>query len=131
MKQAIFGLLAVLVGAQAMAAEVGVSISVGEPGFYGRIDIGSFPKPQLILTSPVIITPVAVGVVRHPIYLHVPPGHAKDWGKHCRKYSACSEQVYFVHDSWYNNVYVPQHRERRGKANKSKDKGNGKGKHKD
>jgi len=32
----------------AHAADVGVSISVGQPGFYGQIDIGDFPQPQLI-----------------------------------------------------------------------------------
>lgn len=30
------------------AADVGVSISIGQPGFYGRLDIGDYPQPQLI-----------------------------------------------------------------------------------
>ena len=51
-------------------------------------------------------------VPREPIYLHVPPGHAKNWRKHCRKYDACGERVYFVQDSWYNQVYVPSYQER-------------------
>jgi len=25
-----------------------------------------------------------------PVYLHVPPGHAKNWRKHCREYNACN-----------------------------------------
>jgi hypothetical protein len=31
--------------ASAFASDVGVSISVGQPGFYGRIDIGDYPAP--------------------------------------------------------------------------------------
>jgi hypothetical protein len=104
----------------ALAAEVGVSVHVGEPGFYGRIDIGSFPPPQLVFPEPVIIQPVPVGVVRQPIYLHVPPGHAKDWRKHCRKYNACGQPVYFVQEDWYSNVYVPRYRDAQ---NKKKGKG--------
>jgi hypothetical protein len=81
----------------AIAANVAVSITVGEPGFYGRIDIGDIPHPELIYRQPMIIRPV-IGVVRAPIYLHVPPGHAKDWRKHCGKYNASGERVFFVHD---------------------------------
>ncbi len=33
--------------APAVAGDVGISISVGEPGFYGRLDIGNFPHPEL------------------------------------------------------------------------------------
>jgi hypothetical protein len=32
----------------ALAADVGVSVQVGELGFYGRIDIGNLPQPRLI-----------------------------------------------------------------------------------
>jgi hypothetical protein len=95
----------------ALAADVGVSVQVGQPGFYGRIDIGNFPPPLLVYPEPVIIQPVPVGAVRQPIYLHVPPGHAKDWRKHCRKYNACGQPVYFVQEDWYNNVYVPRYRD--------------------
>jgi hypothetical protein len=111
----------------ALAANVGVSVNVGQPGFYGRIDIGDFPPPRLLYPEPVIVQPVPVGVVRQPIYLHVPPGHAKDWRKHCRKYNACGQPVYFVQEDWYNNVYVPRYRD--GKRDgKGHDKKHGKGK---
>ena len=93
----------------ALAADVGVSISIGDPGFYGRIDIGDYPQPRLIYREPRVIYREAA---REPIYLHVPPGHAKNWRKHCRKYDACGERVYFVQDSWYNQVYVPRYQER-------------------
>jgi hypothetical protein len=57
----------------------------------------------------------------------VPPGHAKDWAKHCGKYNACGERVYFVKENWYNEVYVPHYQSQHGKG-KGKDHGNGKGK---
>ncbi len=94
------------------AADVGVSISIGQPGFYGHIDIGDFPPPRLIYRQPVIIERVAV--VRPPIYLYVPPGHSKNWRKHCHRYDACGERVYFVQEDWYSHEYVPRYRERHG-----------------
>jgi len=55
-----------------------------------------------------------VPVARPPIYLRVPPGHAKHWGKHCYEYNACDRQVYFVRDDWYNREYIPHYREQHG-----------------
>jgi hypothetical protein len=129
MKRIALAALAALLAAPAMA-DVGVSIEVGQPGFYGRIDIGDFPKPHLIFPQPVIIAPV-VGVVRPPIYLHVPPGHARDWSKHCHKYNACGDRVFFVKESWYNDVYVPHHHAKHGKPGKGDHPGKGKGRGKD
>jgi hypothetical protein len=133
MKRFLFAAAAVVaaVTAPAFAADVGVSVQVGEPGFYGRIDVGSFPQPQLIYRQPVVIQPVPVGVVREPIYLHVPPGHAKNWRKHCHKYNACGQPVYFVRDGWYNQEYVPRYRESHGERHgddrdKGHDHGHGK-----
>ncbi len=115
----------------ALASDVGVSISIGQPGFYGRIDIGNAPQPVLIYPQPVWINRVAVAPA--PIYLRVPPGHEKKWGKHCKKYGACGRPVYFVRDEWYRDVYAPyysEHGDQRGKGkDKGKDKGKGKGKH--
>jgi hypothetical protein len=124
MHRALFAALAAL-ALPAMAADVGVSVSIGQPGFYGRIDIGNAPPPVLVYPQPVVIQPVAVVQPVQPIYLHVPPGHAKDWGKHCAKYNACSRPVYFVKDDWYNTVYVPHYQSEQ--RNKGKGKGNGKG----
>ena len=109
MKRLLFAAALALAATSASAADVGVSITIGEPGFYGRIDIGDYPQPRLIYREPRVIYRE---VVREPIYLHVPPGHAKNWRKHCRKYDACGERVYFVQDSWYNQVYVPRYQER-------------------
>ena len=110
------------------SAPAQVSVTVGQPGFYGRIDIGSAPPPRLIFPQPVIIQPVQVVQPAPPIYLHVPPGHAQKWSKHCHKYNACSRPVYFVQEDWYNTVYVPHHQAQH--ANGSKGKGQGKGKNK-
>lgn len=116
----------------ALAADVGVSISIGQPGFYGVIDIGDAPRPRVIYPQPVIIETVTV--VRAPIYLNVPPGHARNWSQHCRAYQACNRPVYFVENDWYEQEYVPYRRahgggshDHHGGPGKSKDKGHGKG----
>ncbi len=98
------------ISAPALATDVGVSVTIGQPGFYGRIDIGGYPPPQLIFRQPVIIERGPYD--RPPIYLRVPPGHAKHWSKNCHKYNACGERVYFVHDDWYQREYAPRYQER-------------------
>lgn len=98
------------------AADVGVSVSIGQPGFYGQINIGGFPAPQLLYPQPVIVQPVPVAAP--PIYLRVPPYQAGNWYRYCGQYRACGRPVFFVRDDWYNRVYVPQywrqHDNRRG-----------------
>ena len=125
MKRLVF---AALMLASSHAAVAQVSVSVGLPGFYGRIDIGTAPPPKLIYPQPVIIQPVTVVQPVQPIYLRVPPGHAQKWSKHCHKYNACAQPVYFVNDDWYHNTYVPYHRDEH--PGSSKGKGHGKGKDK-
>ncbi|WP_301278395.1 hypothetical protein [Dechloromonas sp.] len=92
------------------AADVGVSVALGEPGFYGRIDVGDYPRPQLLYAQPRLIRRGPSG--RPPVYMHVPPGHARNWRRHCAAYDACDERVYFVRDWWYNEQYVPRYQER-------------------
>ncbi len=91
-------------------AQVGVSVSVGQPGFYGHLDIGGYPPPALLYPQPLVIGPAPVGLAPAPIYLRVPPGHARHWARHCHRYNACGRPVYFVRDNWYNTVYVPRYR---------------------
>jgi hypothetical protein len=109
----------------AAMAEVGVSVSIGQPGFYGRLDIGDYPQPRLIYREPRVI--VMAPMERPPIYLRVPPGHARHWDKHCREYNACNERVYFVQDDWYSNEYAPRYRERhaQGRGKGSRESGGG------
>ena len=92
--------LAATAPVQAADLDVGVSINIGQPGFYGRIDIGTFPAPAVIYPQPMVIVPSPVAVVQRPIYLYVPPGHQKHWAKHCAQYGACNQPVYFVQESW-------------------------------
>ena len=125
MKRFLLAAAVTLATSSALATDVRASITMGQPGYYGRVDIGRFPPPPLIYAEPVIIQPVPVGVVRRPVYMHVPPGHAKNWGKHCRKYNACGQPVYFVQDRWYSNTYVPGYAQRHGKKSGKKQ---GKGK---
>jgi hypothetical protein len=91
-------------------SQAGVSISVGEPGFYGRIDIGGYPAPRLLYPEPIIVHRVQTWYP--PIYLRVPPKHANRWYKYCHRYNACGRPVYFIDDGWYRDVYVPRYRER-------------------
>ena len=121
------------------AQDVGVSVSVNQPGLYGRIDIGHVPTPPVVVyQQPVIIAPTPVAVYQQPIYLHVPPGHAKDWGKHCYRYNACGQPVYFVQEQWYQQQYVPARRGDRDDRDRDDDhdkrkhgKGHGKKGHND
>ncbi len=92
-------------------ADVGVAVSVGQPGFYGMIELGNAPMPQLIYPQPIIMQPVPYGVaLPPPVYLRVPPGYAQRWRWHCHEFNACGRPVYFVQDGWYNRVYVPFYR---------------------
>ena len=105
------------------------------PGVYGRIDIGNAPPPPLIYAQPMIIRQAPVYVEQRPLYLRVPPGHEKKWSKHCSKYNACGQPVYFVRDSG-REEYRDRDRDRdygrdddyRGKKNKDKDKEKHRGK---
>lgn len=89
---------------QALAQDVRVTIS-GEvaPGVYGRVDISNRPRPPLVSPDPVVV--VRQARAPGPIYLHVPPGHAKNWAKHCNKYDACNRPVYFVKSAEYEPGY--------------------------
>lgn len=127
MKHFLFAAVLTAATAPALAADVGVSISIGQPGFYGQIDIGGYPPPRILYPQPVIIERVPVR--RPPIYLRVPPGHAKHWRKHCHAYNACGEQVYFVQDDWYQHEYVPHYRERHGGKHGKGGNGHGNDKH--
>ncbi len=123
MKRFLFALVTIMAmgNIPTFAADVGVSVSIGQPGFYGRIDIGNAPQPEFVNAQPIVIQPVPRGRIVQPIYLRVPPGHQKNWSKHCREYNACGQPVYFVKDKWYHDVYVPHSRK-----NKT-DRGRGRG----
>lgn len=112
------------------AGDIGVKVILeGEvqPGVYGRVEIGKDSHPDLVYTQPRVIV-----VDRHreerPIYLHVPPGHAKHWDKHCAEYHACDRRVYFVRSAEYSEDYQREHHHENDRGH---DHGKGKGKGKD
>ena len=89
MKRLLFAAIAAFVAAPAFAGDVSASIGISQPGFYGQINIGEFPRPAVIYAQPVWIQPPPRVVYVQPIYLRVPPGHEKHWSKHCARYGAC------------------------------------------
>jgi hypothetical protein len=103
-------------------AAAGVSIEISQPGVFGRIDLGRFPVPQVILPQPVIIHPAppppraaAPVPAPEPVYLWVPPGHQRNWARHCERYRACGVPVYFVRDDWYHRDGPGRGRDGHGK----------------
>ena len=103
-----------------------VSISIGQPNFYGHIDLGGAPPPVLVYREPMVVQHTEV--VYEPVYLRVRPGHAEHWAQHCSEYNACGRPVYFVQDDWYSNTYAPGYRERHGQGHaKGRKHGHGKG----
>jgi hypothetical protein len=120
-------LMLAVAGAAPVAAQtgVGVSVTINQPGVYGRIDIGNLPPPPVVYPQPVVIAPTPVAVYQRPVYLYVPPGHQKNWGKHCSRYAACGQPVYFVQEAWVRDRWDHYEREHpsHGKS------GKGKGKH--
>lgn len=122
LKMSVRLMIAVLLSASAapaLASDVGITLSLGQPGFYGRVEIGGYPQPQVIYRQPKMMERGHSN--RAPIYLHVPPGYAKHWGKHCHEYNACGEPVYFVQDNWYNREYVPRYQRQHGPRNSHHD----------
>src|SRR5436190_23866566 len=104
MKKIILALSMTLLAAAAQATDVGVSVQVGQPGFYGRIDFGNVAPPPVVLSEPVWVQRRPVNVA--PVYMRIPPGHQKNWSKHCAKYNACGTPVYFVKEDWYQQRYA-------------------------
>jgi hypothetical protein len=88
-------------------------------GVYGRVEFGNAPPPPLVYAEPIVVVrPPPRVVAPAPIYLHVPPGHAKHWDKHCRKYNACDRPVYFVK----SEEYEPKRGKGHGKGREKHDR---------
>jgi hypothetical protein len=110
-----------LAGSAAAASAQNIDIQIGQSDYYGRIDLQNFGTPQLIYKEPIWASrPVNYRSVA-PLYLRVPPGHAKKWSKHCDRYDACGRPVYFVQDSWYSNTYAPRYRKVHGGGHDRRD----------
>jgi hypothetical protein len=116
------------------AVDVGVGVTIREPGVYGRIEIGTSAPPPVVYRQPVIVHQPTVIVTQQPMYLYVPPGHAKKWRKHCHQYDACGRQVYFVKEEWVQAEYSRAHQGKGPPVHAQgggHGKGKGKGKHGD
>lgn len=75
------------------------------PGVYGRLAMVSKAAPALVYEQPMFIERPATEGKVEPVYLHVPPEHAKNWKKYCSKYKACDHPVYFVKSAEYEPGY--------------------------
>lgn len=106
---------ALVAGVPLAHAQVSINATItGQvvPGVYGQVVIGSRPPPAVVYAQPVLVQPVPVVVgapPAAPIYLHVPPGHARNWRQHCHEYHACDRPVYFVKSAEYEPGYRPKH----------------------
>ena len=77
----------------AQAADLGVAVTIGQPGLYGSFAIGGFPPPAVVYPHAVVVRPAPV-VIARPVHAHVPPGHVKHGYYH-------GYPVYYRHDGRY------------------------------
>src|SRR6267378_370742 len=88
------------------AGDLGINIILSgqvAPGVYGQVQLGNTAPPPVVYAQPMLIEPMEAPPP--PIYLHVPPGHARHWRQHCREYNACNRPVYFVRSQEYEPEY--------------------------
>ena len=116
MKRVLIALALAGAAIAAAPASAAVSVAIGEPGFFGRIDIGGAPPPQVVYSQPVVIEQSPYAAQRAPVYLRVPANEQRDWRRHCGRYGACGQPVYFVQDTWYHNVYAPHYRQQHARG---------------
>lgn len=98
----------IIVSLTAHASQPTINLSIeGEvsPGVYGQVQFGNAPPPPVLYPEPMIIVPQQAHVRASPLYLHVPPGHARSWSRYCRRYDACNRPVYFVRSREYEPGY--------------------------
>ena len=96
-------------------------MSIGEPGFYGQIDVGNAGRPRLINSNPTVLE--RRYSTQAPVYLRVPPGQTRNWKRYCARYDACTRPVYFVRDDWYRDVYAPHYRNEHDNGKHDGDRG--------
>ena len=107
MKKMLSAIALAAAGIPAAHAQYANVVITGEiqPGVYGRVEFGNAPPPPVVYAQPVVVVRDR-RYANHPYYLHVPPGHAKKWDKHCHRYNACYRPVYFVKSVEYEPGYV-------------------------
>lgn len=118
--------LLLLEAAPTWAGDLGINVILSgeiQPGVYGQVQIGNSPRPPVVYEDPRVIVVDRRYERMEPIYLHVPPGHAKHWDKHCHEYNACSRRVYFVRSAEYEPNYRPREEERYERDDRDDDRG--------
>lgn len=107
-----------------------INITIGgeiSPGVYGQVQFGNAPPPPVLYAQPRIIVRQPPNIVVESLYLHVPPGHARKWARHCHEYDACNRPVYFVRSAEYEPGYHARrdrgHREEERRDEGRKDEG--------
>jgi hypothetical protein len=117
-----------------LAAQAGqpiINLNIGgelAPGVYGQVQFGNSPPPPVLYAQPRVIVRQPDEDRMEPMYMHVPPRHAKNWRRYCREYNACGRRVFFVR----SEEYEPGYREGRGKKHRNEgDRGDRGDKHRD
>ncbi|PRC92416.1 hypothetical protein [Solimicrobium silvestre] len=109
-------LLATLLAASPLLSmaqvSVGVNLNIGDPNFYGQVDLENGPPPPVMYSTPVVVQPAPPGVYYPPVYLRVPTVYYQNWPQYCGMYNACYQPVFFVQENWYMHVYAPMYRSR-------------------
>lgn len=120
-----------------LAAQAGqpiINLNVGgelAPGVYGEVQFGNAPPPPVVYAQPRIIVRQPRDVELEPLYLAVPPRHARNWRRYCREYEACGRQVYFVKSEEYEPGYREHGRKRGHDHEDEGNRGEGRGDHGD
>jgi hypothetical protein len=96
-------LFATPVLAQDPGRHASVSASIGDPGLYECVDSSNAP-PRAVCHDPMVVK-------QAPAQALVGPGK-----KYCGDDKSCGKPVYFVQDTWHNNVYVRQYRKHDGQT---------------
>lgn len=90
---------------------------LGQPNYYGGLEMQGHTNPLLYNTRPILIQP-SLSNNGQPVYLRVPSNQRQNWTRYCGQYNACNRQVNFVQDGWYNSVYAPRYRELNNNQNR-------------
>ena len=106
MKRLLFAAALAATTVPALANDVGVSISIGQPSIYGRIDLGGYPQPQIIDPQPRVMFRAAMS--RPPTYMHVPPALRKT-GARTAVLTTPVENGSIFQNNWYERNYVSRY----------------------
>ena len=96
MKRLLFAAALAATTFPALANDVGVSISIGQPGSYGRIDLGGYPQPRVMFRA---------AMNRPQIYMHVPPALPKT-GASTAVLTSPVENGSIFQNNWYERNFV-------------------------